>query len=158
MALPIQKNRVVLNVSAQSPTTKEEEEAAGGPAWIRTRNQTVMSGFIDPEDHENIGGWRLAPAYDFNPMPVEIKLRILTTAIDKEDGAASLEIALETASRNKLNAMWPAALCERWVPQLMAGDRRPRVYIGEAMSAQSRPRHRPFIVSIAAAPKISRSS
>ena len=28
-------------------------------------------------------GWRLAPAYDLNPVPVDIKPRILTTAIDR---------------------------------------------------------------------------
>jgi serine/threonine-protein kinase HipA len=42
-------------------------------------------------------GWRLAPAYDLNPMPVDIKPRILTTAIDEADGTASLDLALEVA-------------------------------------------------------------
>jgi serine/threonine-protein kinase HipA len=44
------------------------------------------------------GGWRLAPAYDLNPVPVDIKPRILTTAIDADDGTASVALALETAS------------------------------------------------------------
>eukprot|EP01037_Dinobryon_pediforme_P016838 gene16838-17021_t len=43
-------------------------------------------------------GWRLSPAYDMNPVPVDIKPRILTTAIDEEDGTASLELAFEVAS------------------------------------------------------------
>ena len=38
-------------------------------------------------------GWRLAPAYDLNPVPTDIKPRVLTTAIDLEDGTASLERA-----------------------------------------------------------------
>jgi len=42
-------------------------------------------------------GWRLAPAYDLNPMPVDIKPRILTTAIDEADGTASLDLAYEVA-------------------------------------------------------------
>jgi serine/threonine-protein kinase HipA len=42
-------------------------------------------------------GWRLAPAYDLNPVPVDIKPRVLTTAIDAEDGTASLELALSVA-------------------------------------------------------------
>jgi serine/threonine-protein kinase HipA len=42
-------------------------------------------------------GWWLAPAYDLNPMPVDIKPRILTTAIDEADGTASLDLALEVA-------------------------------------------------------------
>jgi serine/threonine-protein kinase HipA len=31
-------------------------------------------------------GWRLSPAYDLNPVPTDIKPRVLTTAIDLEDG------------------------------------------------------------------------
>jgi serine/threonine-protein kinase HipA len=42
-------------------------------------------------------GWRLSPAYDLNPVPVDIKPRILTTAIDEADGTASLDLALEVA-------------------------------------------------------------
>jgi serine/threonine-protein kinase HipA len=43
-------------------------------------------------------GWRLSPAYDLNPVPTDIKPRILTTAIDLDDGTASLKLALEVAS------------------------------------------------------------
>jgi serine/threonine-protein kinase HipA len=43
-------------------------------------------------------GWRLAPAYDLNPVPVDIKPRVLTTAIDVDDSTASLELALRVAS------------------------------------------------------------
>jgi serine/threonine-protein kinase HipA len=43
-------------------------------------------------------GWRLSPAYDLNPVPADIKPRILTTAIDFEDGTASLNLALAVAS------------------------------------------------------------
>jgi serine/threonine-protein kinase HipA len=39
-------------------------------------------------------GWRLAPAYDLNPMPIDIKPRVLTTAIDLDDNSASLPLAL----------------------------------------------------------------
>ncbi len=39
-------------------------------------------------------GWRLAPAYDLNPVPTDIKPRILTTAIDLDDGSASLGLAM----------------------------------------------------------------
>ena len=47
--------------------------------------------------YDAAGGWRLAPAYDLNPVPVDIKPRILTTTIDEGDGTASLELALEVA-------------------------------------------------------------
>ena len=43
------------------------------------------------------GGWRLSPAYDLNPVPVDIKPRVLTTAIDLDSGQASLGLALEVA-------------------------------------------------------------
>jgi len=39
-------------------------------------------------------GWRLAPAYDLNPVPIDIKPRVLTTAIDLDDGSASLDLAM----------------------------------------------------------------
>ena len=42
-------------------------------------------------------GWRLSPAYDLNPVPTDIKPRVLTTAIDLDDGTASLNLALNVA-------------------------------------------------------------
>jgi len=42
-------------------------------------------------------GWRLSPAYDLNPVPTDVKPRVLTTAIDLEDGTASLKLALDVA-------------------------------------------------------------
>lgn len=42
-------------------------------------------------------GWRLSPAYDLNPVPVDVKPRVLSTAINEDDGTASLERALSVA-------------------------------------------------------------
>ena len=42
-------------------------------------------------------GWRLAPAYDLNPVPVDVKPRVHALAIDEFDGTASLETALAVA-------------------------------------------------------------
>lgn len=47
--------------------------------------------------YEGGAGWRLAPAYDLNPIPVEIKPRILSTSISFDSAEASLELALEVA-------------------------------------------------------------
>jgi len=47
-------------------------------------------------------GWRLAPAYDLNPVPVDIKPRVLTTAIDLDDGTASLDLAMGVADYFRL--------------------------------------------------------
>lgn len=43
-------------------------------------------------------GWRLSPAYDLNPVPVDIRPRILSTAIAGDDPAASMDIAFAHAS------------------------------------------------------------
>ena len=56
-------------------------------------------GFI----YERHKGWRLSPAYDMNPTPVEVKPRILTTTIDLNDGTASLDLALSVAKDFRLS-------------------------------------------------------
>jgi len=44
-------------------------------------------------------GWlRLSPAYDLNPVPTDIKARILSTAINEDDNTASLPLAMDVAS------------------------------------------------------------
>jgi serine/threonine-protein kinase HipA len=47
--------------------------------------------------YEGQAGWRLSPAYDLNPVPTDIKPRILSTAINEEDSTASLPVALDVA-------------------------------------------------------------
>jgi serine/threonine-protein kinase HipA len=42
-------------------------------------------------------GWELSPAFDMNPVPVEVKPRVRKLAIDEFDGTASLETALRVA-------------------------------------------------------------
>lgn len=42
-------------------------------------------------------GWRLAPAYDLNPVPIDIRPRVLATAVDIDDTTASLDLALSVA-------------------------------------------------------------
>jgi serine/threonine-protein kinase HipA len=42
-------------------------------------------------------GWRLAPAYDLNPVPADVKPRVHALALDEEDTTASLETALAVA-------------------------------------------------------------
>lgn len=52
------------------------------------------------EDHT---GWRLSPAYDLNPVPIDIKPRVLSTAIDLDDPTASLETAYMVADHFELD-------------------------------------------------------
>ncbi|MDE2905161.1 MAG: type II toxin-antitoxin system HipA family toxin, partial [Acidobacteriota bacterium] len=51
------------------------------------------------EDHR---GWRLSPAYDLNPVPTDIRPRVLSTSIAAHDPTASLDLALETAEHYRL--------------------------------------------------------
>ena len=54
--------------------------------------------------YEGPAGWRLSPAYDLNPVPIDIKPRVLTTAINEDDGTASLELALSVAEYFEVDA------------------------------------------------------
>jgi len=56
-------------------------------------------GFI----YERQRGWRLSPAYDMNPTPVEIRPRVLTTAIDFDNTEADIEIAKSVAKDFRLS-------------------------------------------------------
>jgi serine/threonine-protein kinase HipA len=47
--------------------------------------------------------WRLAPVYDVNPMPPDVRPRVLTTAIDLEDSTASLDLALSVCGYFELD-------------------------------------------------------
>lgn len=42
-------------------------------------------------------GWALSPAYDLNPVPVDLKARVLTTNIDLDEGTCSIDL-LESAA------------------------------------------------------------
>ena len=49
-------------------------------------------------------GWRLSPAYDINPVPADVRPRVLSTSIHADDPAASLDLALQTAELYGLDA------------------------------------------------------
>lgn len=48
--------------------------------------------------YNSSSGWRLSPAYDLNPVPIDIKPRILSTAIDLVDPSASVDLAMDVAN------------------------------------------------------------
>lgn len=54
--------------------------------------------------YNDSAGWRLSPAYDINPVPLDIKPRVLSTAIDLDDATASLELALQVAGYFEVTA------------------------------------------------------
>lgn len=47
--------------------------------------------------YDSPAGWRLSPAYDLNPVPVDVKPRVLSTSIDPDDPSASIDLAFATA-------------------------------------------------------------
>jgi serine/threonine-protein kinase HipA len=53
--------------------------------------------------YERRKGWRLSPAYDINPTPIEIKPRMLSTAIDFSNNQASLDVALSVISEFRIS-------------------------------------------------------
>jgi len=53
--------------------------------------------------YEGPDGWRLAPAYDLNPVPTDIKPRVLSTAIDFDDTTASIDLAIRVAGYFELD-------------------------------------------------------
>jgi len=57
-------------------------------------------GFLYDKD----GGWRFSPAYDLNPMPTDIRPRVLSLAIDEGDPTASLELAFAVTRQFGLKA------------------------------------------------------
>jgi serine/threonine-protein kinase HipA len=71
--------------------------------WRRIVFNILVSNTDDhPRNHaflREAQGWRLSPAFDMNPCPVDVKPRVLALAIDELDGTASLGIALSVAPR-----------------------------------------------------------
>jgi serine/threonine-protein kinase HipA len=46
---------------------------------------------------ESSGGWNLSPAYDLNPVPTDVKTRVLSTEIDVGDATASIDLLTSVA-------------------------------------------------------------
>jgi serine/threonine-protein kinase HipA len=53
--------------------------------------------------YQGQAGWRLSPGDDLNPVPTDIKPRILSTAINEDDNTASLALAKEVAGYFELD-------------------------------------------------------
>lgn len=70
--------------------------------WRRVAFNVLIS---NTDDHlrnhgflyDGSAGWSLAPAYDLNPVPADMKPRVLSTSIALDSPAASLELAWEVA-------------------------------------------------------------
>ena len=60
--------------------------------------------------YESRAGWRLSPAYDLNPVPVDVRPRVLSLAVDLDDPTASIELALDTAQYYGLKTLEAASM------------------------------------------------
>ena len=58
------------------------------------------------------GGWRLSPAYDLNPMPVDVKPRIHALAFNETDQDASLDTVLGIAAYFRVDKNEAAAIAK----------------------------------------------
>ena len=89
---------IVDAIRQMSASPKEDLEAL----WRRMIFNVLIS---NVDDHlRNHGflwlgrnGWSLSPAYDLNPVPADIKARVLTTNISLDEGTCSLDL-LEAAA------------------------------------------------------------
>jgi serine/threonine-protein kinase HipA len=73
-----------------------------GQLWRRIVFNVLISNVDDHlRNHaflyEGQKGWRLSPAFDMNPVPTDIKPRVLSTSIGLDDNSASLELAFAVA-------------------------------------------------------------
>ena len=62
--------------------------------------------------YDGTNGWRLSPAYDLNPVPSDIKPRILSTAIDYGDQSASLDNAFSVSEYFGISAVQARDIAE----------------------------------------------
>ncbi len=53
--------------------------------------------------YQGAAGWALSPAFDLNPVPTDIKPRVLSTAITPDDPTASVELAMGVAEYFRLS-------------------------------------------------------
>jgi serine/threonine-protein kinase HipA len=58
-------------------------------------------------------GWALSPAYDLNPVPADVRPRILTTAVTLDDRTGSLDAARESATYFGLDSAKADAIIEQ---------------------------------------------
>lgn len=79
--------------------------------------------------YEGTSGWRLAPAYDLNPVPIDMGPRVLSTNIDLDDGTASLDVALGVADYFGLKPGEAGAIVAE-VGQAVSGWRREAARLG----------------------------
>lgn len=109
----------VLRTSGAAPARDLEE------LWRRVVFNVLVSNVDDHLRNHGFlrepGGWRLAPAFDLNPVPVDVRPRVHALAIDEADQSAPLERVLAIApqfnvkpARARAIVREVAAVTRRW--------------------------------------------
>ena len=90
----------LLDVLRTDGATPERDAAQ---LWRRMAFNVLIS---NTDDHlrnhgylRDIGGWQLAPAYDLNPMPVDVKPRHHALTLDETDDASSIDTVFSVAAQ-----------------------------------------------------------
>jgi serine/threonine-protein kinase HipA len=103
----------LLDVLRTDGATPERDAAQ---LWRRMAFNVLIS---NTDDHlrnhgylRDVGGWRLAPAYDLNPMPVDVKPRHHALTLDEMDDASSIDTALSVAGQFGLSPETAKAIAE----------------------------------------------
>lgn len=74
--------------------------------------------------YDGAAGWRLSPAFDLNPVPADVRPRVLSTSVEVDgDFAASFELAMEAQSQFLLSRAEAQAIIAD-VAKAVAGWRR----------------------------------
>jgi serine/threonine-protein kinase HipA len=116
---------------------KPEEDAA--ELWRRIVFSIMISNTDDHLRNHGLlydsagGGWRLAPAYDLNPTPTDVKPRFLSLAIDEADTTASLDVAFGVARHFGLKPAAAKTIASE-IGKAVSGWRRVASFLG--LSAQ----------------------
>jgi len=87
--------------------------------------------------YQNQEGWCLSPAYDLNPVPTDIKPRILSTTIDLDDATASIELALSVAAYFELDSKQAKSIVTE-VRTVVSGWRKEALLLGLSAAAINR--------------------
>jgi serine/threonine-protein kinase HipA len=83
------------------------------------------------------GGWRLSPAYDLNPVPTDLKARVLSTNIDLDEATCSLDLLQSACGYFGLN-LTAARLVIKEVAQVTKSWRKVAASVGAKASEINR--------------------
>ena len=89
--------------TSNSSTLRQDGMVPDQMRWSFSSDGLQRS-YIKHDDHlrnhgylREPGGWRIAPAYDLNPMPVDVKPRHHALTLDENDDTSSIDTVMSVA-------------------------------------------------------------